>query len=109
MNNPLISTFIAGCVITSGLLGSYLIQRKQFVLQYWFNTALLSFGIGAISTLLLCTGLPVFSTSIAVALGVIIYFAPQAKHDEKLEQVLTSIAGGIVIGLVSMVGFVMCC
>jgi hypothetical protein len=109
MNNPLISAFIAGCVITSGLLGSYLIQRKQFGLKYWFNTALLSFGIGAIFTLLLCAGSPVFSTAVAIAFAITIYFAPQAKHDEKLEQLLTSTAGGIVIGLISMVGFFMCC
>lgn len=109
MNNPLISAFVAGCVITSGLLGSYLIRRKLFELKHWLNTTLLSFGIGAIFTLLLCAGSPVFSTSVAIAFAAIIYFAPQAKQDEKLEQLLTSTAGGIVIGLISMVGFVMCC
>ena len=109
MNNPLIAAFLVGCVITSGLLGSYLIQRKRFEFKFWLKTALLAAGIGAVFSTLLCAGSAVFSTAIAIAFAVIIYLSPQAKQNENLEHLLASTAGGILIGLVSMVGFIMCC
>lgn len=109
MNNPLVSAYFAGCIITAGLLGSYLIQRQRFELRVWLSTALLAIGIGAILTILLCSGLPVFSTVVALAFAVIIYLSPQAKQNENIERLLASTTGGILIGIVSMVGFVMCC
>lgn len=109
MNNPFISAFLAGSVITAGLLGSYLIQRQRFQLKSWLHITLLAVGIGALFTELLCSGFPVFSTAVAVAIAAIIYFSPQAKHNEKLEQALVSAVGGVLIGMVSLVGFIMCC
>lgn len=109
MNNPFITAFLVGCVITTGLLGSYFIHRKQFEPRFWLKAALLAAGIGAILAMILCAGSAVFATGIAIAFAIILYLSPQAKQNEKLEQLLVSTAGGILIGLVSMVGFYMCC
>lgn len=109
MNNPLVSAYLAGSLITAGLLGSYLIKRKRFELRTWISTALLALGIGAILTLLLCSGISVFSRVVALAFAVVIFLSPQAKQNEKIEQLIASTVGGVLIGIVSMVGFVMCC
>ncbi|HTF96454.1 MAG TPA: hypothetical protein VL995_10000 [Cellvibrio sp.] len=109
MNNHLINSFLIGCVITTGLLGSYFIQRKRLEPRLWLKTALLAAGIGAILATLVCAGSAVFSTGIALGFAAIMYLSPHAKQNEKLEQLLVSTAGGILIGLVSMIGFIMCC
>ncbi len=109
MNNPLVSAYLAGCIITAGLLGSYLIQRKRFELSVWLSATLLAISIGAILTIFLCSGPPVFSTVVALGFAVIIYLSPQAKQNENIERLLASTTGGIIIGMESMVGFVMCC
>ena len=109
MTNPLIAAYLAGCLITTGVLGSYLIQRKRFKLKIWFSTALLATGIGAIFTLFLCEGTSVFSSIVALAIAVIFYLSPQANQNEKIEQLIASTLGGILIGMVSLIGFLMCC
>lgn len=109
MNYPFISAFLAGCIINAGLIGSYLIQRKQFKSKIWLSTSLLAMGIGVLFTQFLCAGYPVFSTAVAVTICAIIYFGAQAKENEKLEQTLVSATGGVLIGIISLVGFIMCC
>lgn len=109
MYYPFISAFLAGCIINVGLIGSYLIQRKQFNPKSWLNTSLLAIGIGVLFTQCLCAGYPVFSTAVAVTIAVIIYFSVHAKQNEKIEQTLVSAIGGVLIGMISLVGFIMCC
>ncbi len=109
MYYPFISAFLAGGIITTGLIGSYLIQRQRFTLKIWLNISLLALGIGVLFTQCLCAGYPVFSTVIAVTIAAIIYFSAYAKQNEKLEQILVSAIGGVLIGMISLVGFIMCC
>lgn len=109
MNYPFISTLLAGYAITAGLIGSYLIQRQRFQLKIWLHMSLLAIGIGTLFAELLCSGFPVFSTAVAVTIAAIIYFGPQAKKNEKLEQILGSAFGGVLIGIISLISFIMCC
>jgi hypothetical protein len=109
MNYPFISAFLTGCSITTGLIGSYLIHRKGFNLKTWSSTSLFAIGIGVLFTQLLCAGFAVFSTSVAVTIAAIIYFGAHTKQNETLEQTLVSALGGVLIGMISLVGFIMCC
>ena len=109
MTYPFLSTFLAGCAIAAGLIGTYLIQRQRFQLKTWLHTSLLAVGIGTLFTELLCAGFSIFSTAVAVTIAAIIYFGQQTKQNEKLERMLVSAFGGVLIGMISLVSFIMCC
>ena len=109
MLSTYLKLFLVGCVLSTGLIGSYLIHFKQFQPQRWLYISFHAVAIGITFALVTCAGKSVFLFLVVIAVAAIFFFTDAARYDKKLEHMLVALMGGILIGVTNLASMLLCC